>query len=392
MALQFETGMQNLVYQMDAGSGRKIVKTTLAVLFAFAVGALYVFSNFQGFRNERAMDEAQLARNLALRGRLVTQSVRPMALGLLAEHSPERTGLAMEHPDLAHPPIWPVLLSAVFRATGIPQTGMPTTAPVHGADYVPVATAVFFTILCALWVWLIARKMFDARVATLSFGAFLVSDVVWRNCVLGTDLGAAMFFALGAVYAALWAAERPAGLAPDQGDGPVWRWLVPLALSSAMMSAAFLTRYAAGTLALAVFFFLGLSRRSRPWSKAYIFLGLAVLPVVPWMVRNAAIIGNPFGLVFHEMLAGTYLFPGDALFRTLQPEFPDFGARLYAVQMKMVGNLREFFARDFGFAGGGLLLGLFSAMYFHRFVRPASRSLRWCLVPAAGLLVVLAAA
>ena len=40
MALQFDTGMQNLVYQMDVGAGRKVIQTALFALFAFAMAAL----------------------------------------------------------------------------------------------------------------------------------------------------------------------------------------------------------------------------------------------------------------------------------------------------------------------------------------------------------------
>jgi hypothetical protein len=141
-----------------------------------------------------------------------------------------------------------------------------------------------------------------------------------------------------------------------------------------------------------VFLFLGGSRRRRPWAKAWLYLALAVLPVVPWMLRNAALSGNPFGLVFHEMLADTYLFPGDVLARTLQPEIPDAGALLYAVQIKMMANLRAFSTAGFGLGGAGILAALFGAMYFHRFVRPSSRVLRWCLLPAAALLVLGASA
>lgn len=392
MALEFESSMQNLVYQMDAGSGRKVVQAVLFALFAVAMATLYTFTNFQGLRDARAMDEAQLARNHALRGRLVTQSVQPLSIGRLAERDPAGAGRVREHPDLLHPPVWPVLLSGVFRVTGVPQAGVPTTDYVHGGDYIPVALSHLFTILSALWLWLIAGKLFDRRVAVLSAGAFLVSDLVWQHSVLGGDLGAAMFFALGAVYAALWAAERPADLSPEQGDGPAWRWLVPLAAAALLTAAAFLTRYAAGGIAVALFLYLGFSRRRRPWTRALLYLALACLPVVPWMVRNVSLSGNPFGLVFHHMLSDTYLFPGDALFRTLRPEMPDVGAALYAVQLKMMSNLRLFLADGFGFSSGGILLALFGAMYLHRFVRPSSRLLRWCLVPAALLMVLLAAA
>ena len=85
MAIEFESSMQNLVYQVDAGSGRKVIQTVLFALFAFAMAALYTFANFQGLKDPRAMEEAQVARNLATQGRWTTQCVRPLSMGLLAE-------------------------------------------------------------------------------------------------------------------------------------------------------------------------------------------------------------------------------------------------------------------------------------------------------------------
>ena len=146
----------------------------------------------------------------------------------------------------------------------VPKPGVPTTDYVYAWDYAPVAASHFFTALSALLVWLLGRKLFDLRVGVLSASAFLVSDLVWRQSLLGSSGSAATFFALGSVYAALWAAELPAGFGPDQEQGPMWRWLIPLVLSSLLTAAAFLTRYAAGDIALLlVFAFLGASRRRR---------------------------------------------------------------------------------------------------------------------------------
>lgn len=392
MALQFESNLQNLVYQVDTGSGRKVIHAVLFALFAFAMATLYTFSNFQGLRDERAMDCAQLARNLAAQGHLTTQCVRPLSMWRVAGRAPDGSASVQAHPDLLHPPVWPAILAGTFRLGGMPKTGVPTTDPVNGWDYVPVAVNHLFTALSALWVWQIGRKLFNRRVGTLSAGAFLVSDLVWRQSLLGSDLAAAMFFGLGAVYAALWVAELPADAGPGQAQGPVWRWLVPLVLASVLTAAAFLTRYATGSIALLVFLFIGTSRRSRPWSKACLYVALAVLLAVPWMARNVALSGNPFGLAVHEVLAGTYLFPGDALARSIHPEMPDIGTAAYAVQLKMIANLRTFFADGFGFAGTGILMGLFAAMFFHRFVRPSSRTLRWCFLPAAAAMALSASA
>lgn len=394
MAIEFESSMQNLVYQVDAGSGRKVIQTVLFALFAFAMAALYTFANFQGLKDPRAMEEAQVARNLATQGRWTTQCVRPLSMGLLAARSPDGNAAVASHPDLRHPPVWPAILAAAFRATGVPKTDVPTTSRVYGGDYVVVGTSHLFVILSALLVLGIGFKLFDRRVGALSAGAFLVSDLVWRRSLAGTDWSAAMFFALGAVYAALWAAELPpgAGTGPQPTQGPAWRWAVPLAVSSVLTAAAFLTRYAAGSVALLVFLYVGVSRRRHPWAKAFLYAGLALLGAVPWLARNVSASGHLFGLVPREVLAGTYLFPGDALARSLQPEWPDAGAALYAVQLKMIGNLRAFFADGFGWGGAGILLGLFGAMYFHRFVRHSSRTLRWCLLPAACAVALSAAA
>ena len=392
MALAFESGMQNLVYQMDQGSGRKVIHAALFALFAFAMAALYTFTNFQGMRDARAMEEAQLARNFAESGRLDTQCVRPFAIGRLAARSPAGGNAVIGQPDLLHPPVWPAILAGAFHLVGMPKPGTPTTSYVNGMDYLPVATSHFFTALAAILVWLLGCKLFDHRVGVLAASSFLLSDLAWRWSLLGSDLAAATCFALAAVYAGVWAAELPAGGGAEAEQGGVGRWLVPLVLAALLTAAAFLTRYASGIVALTVVFLhLGASRRRRPWAKAALFAVLAVLPAIPWVARNVAACGLPFGLVFHQLLAGTYLFPGDALARSLAPEMPDAGTAFYAVQIKAIANLRAFFGQDFGFAGGGIVLALFGAMYLHRFVRHASRTLRWCLLPA-GLVAILNAA
>jgi len=260
-------------------------------------------------------------------------------------------------------------------------------------DYLPVAASHFFTALAAILVWLLGGKLFDQRVGVLAASSFLLSDLVWRGSLLGSDLSAAVFFALAAVYAGVWAAELPPGGGPETEQGPVGRWLIPLGLAALLAATAFLTRYAVGIAAwIVVFLHVGVSRRRQPWKKAILFAALAVLPVVPWMARNVALCGRPFGFVVRELLADTTLFPGDALARSLSAELPDVASAFYALQIKAVANLRTFFAQGFGLASGGILLALFGAMYLHRFVRHASRTLRWCLLPAGAIAILNAAA
>lgn len=392
MALEYESGLQNIVYQVDSGVGRKIIQALLFGLIALALAALYLVTNFQGLTDARAMEEAQLARNVAAQGRFMTHCVRPLSLWQVGEHSPDGNAHLFAHPDLLHPPVWPAILAGVFRILRMPEPGAPSAAMVSNWDYAPVVVSQLFVLLSAVWLWAIGRKLFDQRVGALSAGALLVSDLVWRQGVTGNDWAAALFFVLGAVYAALWAAESPAGQGPQDDQGPVGRWLIPLMVAALFTALAFLTRYLAGTVALLVFLYLGTSRRRRAWSHAYLYLALAVLPILPWMWRNIAASGQPFGLVFHHVLTNTYLFPEDTLARSIAPQWPDPGAALYAIQIKMIGNLRKFYAEGFGWGGAGILVALFGAMFFHRLVRPSSRTLRWCILPAVALAILIAAA
>ncbi len=73
-------------------------------------------------------------------------------------------------------------------------------------------------------------------------------------------------------------------------------------------------------------------RRRHPWAKACLYLVLAVLPVLPWLARNIEVSGKPFGLLFHEVLADTYIFPTDSLMRSIQPVIPEAGATLFALK------------------------------------------------------------
>lgn len=392
MALAFESKVQNLIFQMDQGAGRKVIHAVLFVLFACAIAALFTFTNFQGLLDEDAFDSAQVARNYVEQGELLTRCVRPLSIWLVAAHSPTGDAAVMHHPDLAHPPLWPLILAGVYRVTGIPTTGQPTTAYVNGWDYVPVVASHMFTVLATLLVWLIGRKLFDHRVGMLAAISFLVSGDIWRQSLLGAEWSAALFFVLGAFYTAILAADLPPGIGPQDEQGAAWRWLVPLVISALFTTAAFLTRYAAGFAAVAIFLFLGASRRRRSWSKGSVYLLLAALPVIPWVVRNVRLSGHTFGLTLHDLLSDSYLFPADALMRSISPTMPDALTAVYAVQLKVMANLREFVTQGFGLAGVGILLALFGAMYFHRFVRPATRTLRWCLLPAMALTILAAAA
>lgn len=381
MALQFETGMQNVIYQVDSGSGRRIIQVTLFVLFAVAMAVLFTATNFQGLTNADTMEQAQLARHIAEGKGMTTQTIRPFAIGMAARRQPGGEWPALENfKDAYYPPVWPVVLSLGFRSGA--SASEQATGFVFPADYIPVVFSHVFILFSALLVWLIARKLFDVRVGTMACTAFLISDLVWRHSTAGDGFSAALCFSLAALYAALWSAELPGNTAQTEEQGRIWRWLVPLVVAAVCSALAFLTRYAAGWMILCLFLYFGVSRRTHSWAKACLYIGLTVLFIVPWIVRNVMASGGPFGLLPYDALQQTLLFPGDVLPRSLDPQLPRLPTVVYLLQLKMIGNIRSWFTTGFGLGGTGMLLALFAAMYIHRFIRHSSRTLRWCLLPA----------
>jgi hypothetical protein len=117
---------------------------------------------------------------------------------------------------------------------------------------------------------------------------------------------------------------------------------------------------------------------------------IAAIMVAPWFLRNLDLCSAPFGLVPLSALSGTYLFPGDALPRSLSPTLPDTASALYAIQLKLIANLRACSADAAGYAAAGPLLALALAACFHPFRRHSSARLRWCLMAAAAIATVTA--
>lgn len=380
----FETAPRRFARLVDSGAGRRAIHWLIFLLFAATMALLHARGTFQGLKSPRAMEEAQLARALANGEGLTTRCIRPLSLWKLAETSPDAPLRPDAHPDLLHPPVWPALLGTALRAAGRLAPRNATTF-VDPGDYWPVAVAHLFAVLSVLWVWLIARRMFDARTGTLSAASCLLCALLWRRSGAADDFSCALFFLLGAAWFALCAVDprRNGAPWPDTEPVPFHRWLPPLVASSAFTALAFLSRYTAGAVALAIFLYFACARHRRGSpARAVLYLVLCVLWTVPWILRNLDACGSPFGLAPLMALSGTYLFPGDALPRALHPSIPDPGTFFYALQLKAIAGLRSLSGDAGGFAGAGPLLALALAQYLHRFRRFSGRILRWCLLPA----------
>ena len=169
----FESRIQDLVYNVDVGIGLRLIKFGLYVLFLSVVMVVYTASEFRGLKDAEAMDCAQLGREFMFNHKLVTKCVRPASMWYLIEHleSPNprlsHNPQIMDHPDTLHPPLYPVALAVgfkVLRSAFVPIEGGRIWAP---EQWIIIPMGHLCTILTGLMLYFMARRLFDARVATL---------------------------------------------------------------------------------------------------------------------------------------------------------------------------------------------------------------------------------
>lgn len=384
MAKPFESRIQNLVYNVDVGIGLRLTKAGLYFLFIFITMLLYTATQFHGLKDADAMETAQLGRNLLLNKAYVTQCIRPCTIWGLTTKSPGHSAYMNAHPEILHPPLWPAMLAAAFRITGTPFTSeKPGTFPAEQWAVIPVCH--LFTLLAGLMLYLLARRLFDARVALLATTVFFLSDTVWADSISGTSLPLVTFLAVSAFYFALGAALRR-----EEEGGPARRWMIPLALSALFCILAFYTRYAAAVLAPALAVFIGVSFRKKGWTWALVFLAVFALGIAPWLVRNKIVSGGILGMAPYAALNQTGTFEGNTFERMLRPTVT-FGKTTSDLQAKFVTNLQQYYSVGFRTIGDGLFISLFLAAFFYRFVRDAAHHLRWSLALALVLLLLVAA-
>lgn len=119
--------LQDLLHKFEVGGGMRHLRAGLAVV---AVVLLTVGYNWRAYRNmatQEAMDTAQLGRNIAQGKGYTTLFVRPFSICLVKQRNQERqtapeagkirdlAQLRGMHPDLANPPVYPVVLAALMK-------------------------------------------------------------------------------------------------------------------------------------------------------------------------------------------------------------------------------------------------------------------------------------
>jgi 4-amino-4-deoxy-L-arabinose transferase-like glycosyltransferase len=397
--------LQDWIHELEEGAWArylKIAATGVAIVF------LMLIYNFYAYRNlatPEAMDAAQLARNIAEGRGYTTLFICPFSLYLVQSHNQAKAADALAsagadfaeirtaHPDINNPPVYPLVLAGLMKVLPFHYPLDLKGAFWNGnggfSRYEPDFLIALFneTLLLVLVVltFFLARRLFDMSVAWLSAILVLGCELLWRFSVSGLSTMLLMIIFIGLT----WCILRIEAVARD--PQPQFGRLLSLAIAAGLITGVgALTRYAFGWVIIPVTVFLILFGGSRRVVSALAALAVFVLVLTPWVIRNFAVSGTPFGTAGFAIVEGTSAFPRFELERSLHPNLSSaLGMTLYL--HKFLGNLRPILQDALPKLGGSWVSMLFLTGLLLNFRSVAVRRMRYFLLMCLVVFIVVQA-
>jgi hypothetical protein len=398
--------LQRLIHMSEVGKGSRYLR--FLVLGLAVVGLVLVY-NLRAYRNlatQEAMDSAQLARNIAEGKGYTTLFIRPLSLYLVQSHNAAGQAEAAAstnqdfarikfnpHPDLANPPVYPLVLAGLMQVRTF-RYPVELMKPFWSENsrfwrYQPdFQIAVFNEILLVVVVVLtffLARKIFDANAAWLAALLTIGCELLWRYSISGLSTMLLLVIFLGLTWCVLWIEEEAREPEPRPG-----RLLGLVLAAGALTGLGALTRYAFGWVIIPVMAFLFFFSGPRRWLHTLSAFGVLVVILTPWVIRNYLVSGTPFGTAGFAIFAGTGLYSGFTLERSIHPDLGHaLWIKLYV--WKLRGNVYDILVSVLPRLGGSWASMLFLAGLLLGFRGFAARRIRYFLLMCLGTFIVVQA-
>ncbi len=339
-------GVQTWIHELEEGAGQVWIRRLVVGLILGMAALLYHVFEAQNFSSPEAMDQGQLARNIAEGRGYTTFNLRPLNLHLLRQgawsgQSNEIARMREPIPDLENAPIYPVLWAGMMKI--LPETfrnGQVTGSQATQRPPPEVAIGFFnLALFClsSLLLYRVSFKLLGGTAALLATSFFVGSETLWRFAYSGleTHLLLVEVLILVALLTRRDSIERetPSDLDLEPAESLVsgagteftsgrrdwwkdWAWNLGVGTLLGVMT---LTRYSLGVLALPTIAWIAWlpGRASRRSALAVALIYMA--SISPWVARNWSLGGTPFGTAGYAMFAGTAGFPGFKLERSQYP-------------------------------------------------------------------------
>lgn len=364
--------MSNAQTQFDTGI---LIRRSLFFLILIILTLGNLFTLFRGLNSPHAMDQAQIAREIARGNGYVTKFIRPVAYGETRKHQ-DRTVPFVGFQDTYHSPLNPLLNAAVLKMIGADKSEdwlMGENEMVFPLDRV-IATVSTLCFLMAIGVsYLLVSRIFDAKIAGVTAILMLFSETFWNYALSGLPQMLMLLLFSCAIYFVYKAVE-------DSSEGRIP--FAPALIAGVFFTLLAMTHFLAVWIALGYIIFAAVAFRPRGVVGISI-LAILIVPSVFVMVRNAGISGTPFGTAFLNLYNGIGGGNEDTVMRTSNlEEFPllnkGFLSSIIRTTLTQTTSIIPFL-------GGIIVAPLFFISLLHPFKRPSIANFRWALLLMFGL-------
>lgn len=359
--------MSNAQTQFDTGI---LIRRSLFFLILIILTLGNLFTLFRGLNAPQAMDQAQIAREIARGNGFSTKFIRPVAYQQAKEHQ-DRVVPFTGFPDTYHSPLNPLLNAAVLKLIGgdnADQWKMGENELVFPLDRV-IATVSTLCFLMSIGVsYLLISRIFDPKIAGVTAILMLFCETFWNYSLSGLPQMLMLLLFSCALYFVYRAVE-------DASEGRIP--FVPAVIAGVFFTLLALTHYLTVWIALGYIIFAAVAFRPRGIVGISILLTL-IVPSVFVMLRNSGYSGTPFGTAFFALYNGIGGGNEDIVMRSR--EFDSFSLLDQGFFSNIIRTILLQTKTLIPFLAGIIIAPLFFISLLHPFKRPSIANFRWAIL------------
>lgn len=374
-----------MVYSLEEGAGKVWLTRFVLLMVVIFLATVYHLTEFRNFSAPEAMDSAQLARNIAEGKGFTTRFIRPASVYLMQKQAAKRGEdvqkiLRKPHPDLANPPVYPLLLAAWMKVLpfqhDIQQQESGGLFERHQPDVLIGWLNLGLFGVMLLQVFFLARRLFDAGVAGLSVAIVLGMEAMWRFSYSGLST-MLLFVVFLAILRLLVAIEAGASAAVPRAG---WKTVGLALVVGGLVGVGCMTRYSFGWFILPVGVYILVCSRAQRWLAAPATVAAFLVVIAPWLYRNYTVCGQPFGVATYTVVEETAQFTGTRLLRSMMPDLSK--AEPADVARKLMLNSIDLLQNEVTRIGGSWVSAFFIVGLLVPYNNKALQRLRWFILGA----------
>jgi len=342
---------------VSGGKPLPILRTMLAGTLVLVLAMIYLFGQFKGFNSATAMDQAQIARQLAQGNGFSTKFIRPLAIWQL-----EKVGKPVpsdNFPDFFQSPLNPLINALPLKLIESSWKLTPIDLIYPGDRMIAGVSVLCFVLALLVW-FFVGARLFDYTTSLLSCGTVLLTDLLWQFSLSGLPQMLMLLLFGGGVWFTLVAMERE--------GRRVW---IPLTLAGVLFALMILAHGAAAWMFLAWMVFVVWHGKPR-WMALLTCLAVLLVTLGPWLYRNHAVCGNALGLGIYEMVAPSETAESGYMRNLSSPPSFSKAPILLRIKKAVLSQTGDLWA----FLGMNIAAGLFFLSLVHRFESFQARRIR----------------